>query len=135
MKAMMMAAAGAATLLAGCMVDEDVEAMAQADSRLAADLEGYAVAGPAVGCVRMSDLQGNRTSGADAIIFTGSNGRLWVNRTRGSCPSLDSGRALRFRTTTTQLCSGDIAAVFDPTTGVEYGGCSLGDFTPYRRTN
>jgi hypothetical protein len=83
--------------------------------------------------VRSPDLQGNRTVGPDTIVFSGSAGRKWVNRTRGSCPSLEFGRALRFRTVSTQLCSGEIAAVFDPTTGIEYGSCALGDFTPYRR--
>jgi hypothetical protein len=27
----------------------------------------------------------------------------------------------------------DIVTVVDPTSGTNYGGCSLGDFTPYRR--
>jgi hypothetical protein len=33
-----------------------------------------------------------------------------------------------------QLCRGDIVTVFDPISGVEFGGCSLGEFTPYRAT-
>lgn len=126
-------AAGAAILLAGCMVEEGPDPSAEARSRLAAELEGYDPAGPAVSCVRSPDLQGNRTVGPDTILFSGSAGRKWVNRTRGSCPSLEFGRALRFRTVSTQLCSGEIAAVFDPTTGIEYGACALGDFVPYRR--
>ena len=128
-----LAAAGAATLLAGCMMDDQPGVSAEARSRLAAELDGYVPDGPSVSCVRSPDLQGNRTVGPDTILFSGSAGRKWVNHTRGSCPSLEFGRALRFRTTSPQLCSGDIAAVFDPTTGIEYGGCALGDFTPYRR--
>jgi hypothetical protein len=86
-----------------------------------------------VTCVNSRDLRGNRTVGENHILFQGNGDRLWVNETRGSCPSLNFGRALRFRTTGTQFCQGEIAAVFDPTSGVEYGSCSLGEFTPYRR--
>jgi hypothetical protein len=32
-----------------------------------------------------------------------------------------------------QLCRGDIAFVVDLTSGTQYGGCGLGDFTPYDR--
>ena len=128
-----LATAAWAMLLAGCMMDQEAELSPQAEGRLAAELEAHVADGPAVSCVRTADLQGNRTVGGDAIIFTGAGGRLWVNRTRGSCPSLEFGRALRFRTPSTQLCSGDIATVFEPTSGIEYGGCALGEFTPYRR--
>jgi hypothetical protein len=119
--------------LAACASGEDPDLAAESQSRLAAELEGYVPDGPAVSCVRSPDLQGNRTIGPDVIVFSGSAGRKWVNHTRGSCPSLEFGRALRFRTTTTQLCSGEIAAVFDPATNIEYGACALGPFTPYRR--
>lgn len=128
-----LAVAGAATLLSGCMMEEERGISADAQSRLAVELEGYVPDGPAVSCVRSPDLEGNRTVGPDTILFSGSAGRKWVNHTRGRCPSLEFGRALRFRTTSSQLCSGDIAVVFEPTTGIEYGGCALGDFTPYRR--
>ncbi|HET9426762.1 MAG TPA: hypothetical protein VFO69_00230 [Allosphingosinicella sp.] len=128
-----LAVAGAATLLSGCMMEEEPGISAEAQSRLAVELEGYAPDGPAVSCVRSPDLEGNRTVGPDTIVFSGPGGRKWVNHTRGGCPSLEFGRALRFRTTSPQLCSGDIAVVFEPTTGIEYGGCALGDFTPYRR--
>ena len=130
----LIAAVGATGLLAGCMTDDEPDVSAQSQSSLMAELDGYAPTGPAVSCVRSRDLQGNRSVGRDAIVFSGSAGRKWVNHTRGSCPSLEFGRALRISTPTGQLCSGEIAAVFDPATGVEYGACALGEFTPYRRT-
>ncbi len=129
----LLGAAGAAALLVGCTAEENRPVSAEAETRLAAELEGYVVDGEPVSCVRSPDLQGNRSVGRNTIVFSGSAGRKWVNHTRGSCPSLEFGRALRFRTTSPQLCSGEIASVFDPTTGIEYGGCALGDFTPYRR--
>ena len=129
----LIAAAGGGLFLASCAMSGDPRVSAESESRLLAELEGYMTDGPAVSCVRSPELQGNRTVGRDAIVFSGSAGRKWVNHTRGSCPSLEFGRALRFRMTSPQLCSGEIATVFDPATGMEYGGCALGEFTPYRR--
>jgi hypothetical protein len=31
------------------------------------------------------------------------------------------------------LCSGEIAEVVDPTTGISISSCSFGEFVPYRR--
>jgi hypothetical protein len=85
-------------------------------------------------CVPSRDLRGNRSAGEGAIIFEGqSRNIVYVNRPRAGCPEIRSGLALKTRTTSTQLCSGDIVEVFDPVTGFSHGGCSLGEFTPYRR--
>jgi hypothetical protein len=123
----------AACLAAGCTTDEPVEMAANDEAKLAAQLRGYEPAGPPVSCVNMRNLQGNRSAGEGAIVFDGINGRKWVNRPAGGCPSLEFGRALRTRTSSAQLCRGDIATVFDPVARIEYGGCGLGDFEPYRR--
>ena len=48
-------------------------------------------------------------------------------------PELNPFRALRTKTTTGQLCRGDIVSVFDATSGIEYGSCGLGDFVEYRK--
>ena len=58
---------------------------------------------------------------------------LWVNQPAGGCPTLDSAARSSPRRPTTQLCRGDIAEVVDPVAHIGYGGCGLGDFTPYRR--
>ena len=122
-----------AAALAGCMAttDQGAEMTAETQSELATAVAGR-TAGPAVTCVNQRDLRGNRSAG-DAIVFEGTGNVLYVNRPAGGCPSLNLGRALRTRTTSTRLCSGDIATVFDPVSGIEYGGCGLGEFTPYRR--
>ena len=122
-----------ACLAAGCTTDEPVETTADDEARLAAQLAGYEPAGPPVSCVNMRDLQGNKSAGDAAIVFDGPGGRKWVNRPAGGCPSLEFGRALRTRTSGSQLCRNDIATVFDPVSGFNYGGCGLGEFEPYRR--
>jgi hypothetical protein len=121
-----------ACLAAGCTTDEPVEMAANDEARLSAQLADYEPDGPPVSCVNMRNLDGNRSFDG-AIVFDGSGGRKWVNRPAGGCPSLEFGRALRTRTSSSQLCRGDIVSVFDPVSGSEYGGCGLADFEPYRR--
>jgi hypothetical protein len=121
-------------LLAACARDEPLQADANGEARLSAALRDYSSAGPAVSCVSTRNLGGNRSAGEGAIIFDGGrHDRLWVNRPPAGCPDLSFGRALAVRTTTTKLCRGDIADVFDPVSGFHFGGCALGDFEPYRR--
>lgn len=124
----------ATTLVAGCADNgASVETAATADSEATA-LAGR-TAGTPVGCVELRQLRGNRTIGDGAILFEGLGGTVYVNRPAGGCPDLRPNRALRTQTTSTRLCAGDIVTVFDPGTGIEYGGCGLGDFTPYTRAN
>lgn len=124
-----------ACLAAGCTTDSEdrVDMAANDEATLAAQLRGYEPAGPPVQCVSTRDLRGNRSAGEGAIVFSGTGGRLWVNRPTAGCPDLGFSRALRTRTTGTRLCRGDIATVFDPVARTEFGGCGLGDFEPYRR--
>jgi hypothetical protein len=123
----------ATTLVAGCADNgASVETAATSDG-LATALAGR-TAGAPVTCVSMPSLRGNRSVG-DAIVFDGPGDTIYVNRPGGGCPDLRNGRALQTNTYGSQLCRGDIVRVFDPGTGIEYGGCGLGDFTPYTRAN
>jgi hypothetical protein len=124
-----------ACLAAGCAADTDegMDMAANDEAALSRELRGFSADGPPVQCVNMRDLQGNRSAGETAIIFSGTGGRKWVNRPAAGCPDLNFGRALKTRTTSTRLCRGDIATVFDPVSRAEFGGCGLGDFEPYRR--
>jgi hypothetical protein len=106
------------------------------EAALAAALSGM-TAGPPQDCVSLRDLDGgSKLSTRSVIVFKGhfSNEVLYVNRPPATCVGLDSGRAIKTRTTMTQLCRGDIVTVFDPMSGIEFGTCALGEFTPYRRT-
>ena len=112
---------------------EPLEMSMDDEALLAAELRGFEQTGPAESCVSLRNLRGNRSVGEGAIVFEGQGDRIWVNRAPGGCPALTRSRAIKTQTTSTQLCRGDIATVFDPTTGFHYGGCGLGEFTPYRR--
>ena len=123
-----------AVVTAGCMAEPPPERYsARAESRLGPELAGR-TAGPPRNCVPSRDLLGNRSAGEGAFIFsTRSRNLIYVNRPPGGCPEIRPGMALRTRTTGTQLCRGDIVEVFDPVMGFGRGGCSLGEFQPYRR--
>lgn len=119
-------------LAAGCAPSEPIALSNAEQSQLAKELHGL-TAGPTVSCVNMGDLRGNRSVGEGVILFDGPAGTVYVNRPAAGCPALGSSRALITKTAGTQLCRGDIANVVDPGAGFSYGGCTLGDFTPYRR--
>jgi hypothetical protein len=106
----------------------------RARARAARILEGRMALEP-VSCVTQRLLRGNQTiDEGGAILFGGpTDTTVYVNRPPAGCPSLDNGRILVTRTTSSQLCRGDIAIVRDPSGGPEVGSCGLGDFTPYRR--
>ena len=130
----------AAILAAGCTYNGGAKASARAQAQAAEDEAGLAaalsgrIAGPPQDCVDPRDLGGNKSYGRGVILFSGrTDDVVYVNRPAGGCPGLNFGRALKTLTTTTQLCRGDIVTVFDPISGTEYGGCGLGEFTPYRR--
>jgi len=119
--------------LAACTASDPVDMDANDEAKLGAELRGYKSAGAPVSCVPLRDLRSNRSAGEGAIVFEGHTDRLWVNRPPAGCPDLSFGRTLQIRTSGSQLCRGDIAVVFDPVSGMEFGGCGLGDFEPYRR--
>ena len=130
----------AVILAAGCTHNGGREASARVQAQVAKDEADLAaalsgrIAGPPQDCVNERDLGGNKSYGRGVIVFSGrTNDVVYVNRPAAGCPGLIFGWALKTRTTTTQLCRGDIVTVFDPTSGTEYGGCTLGEFTPYRR--
>ena len=119
--------------IAGCTAEEEVGSTAAAPSpALAAELAGR-TAGDPVPCVSQRDLRGNRSASDGAILFEGPGDIVYVNRPPGGCPTLNSGRTLVTRTTSSRLCRGDIVTVVDPVSGIEFGACGLGDFVPYRR--
>ena len=103
------------------------------EDKLARKLRHYEPVGRPLSCVSLAALRGNTLVGGTAIIFQSRGSGVFVNRPEGGCPVLRMGRALQTRTGGSQLCRGDLATVWDPVSGVDYGTCPLGDFTAYRR--
>jgi hypothetical protein len=129
-----------AILVAGCAHNGGPEVSASTQAQVAKDEADLAVAlsgriaGPPQACVSQTELGGTRSFGRGIVLFSGRTGDVvYVNRPAAGCPDLGSGRAFKARTTATQFCRGDIVTVFDPVSGMDFGGCALGEFTPYRR--
>lgn len=124
----------ALALLAGCTADGAVESSTAAEANAETDALAGWTPGTPVSCVNLRELRGNRSIGEGAILFEGrGNNLVYLNRPAGGCPTLGPGQALRTNTTGTQLCRGDIVDVIDTATGIQNGGCGLGDFVPYTR--
>lgn len=125
-----LAALSACTMYAG---DRETAA-ASADEAAATDALAGRSAGTPVSCVRQQDVRNSRSAGGNAILFDGPGGTVYLNRASGTCPVIQPWHAIRLQTSHTNMCAGELIRVFDPQTGVEYGGCTLGEFVPYRRT-
>jgi hypothetical protein len=124
------AALGACTMSSDAAPVRTTVDEASLDEALAGRSEGAPV-----NCVRQQDVRNTRSPGGNAILFDGPGGTVYLNRAGGSCPAIRPWHAIRHRSINTQLCSGELIRVFDPQTGVEYGGCTLGAFVPWRRTD
>jgi hypothetical protein len=135
----MFIAAAAAALAAGCANDADLSSgesavlnAADSSAELGQALAGR-TAGPPRSCVRLQDVRNTRSAGRDVILFDGPGDLVYVNRARSSCPEIKSWHAIRHRTVGTNICANELIRVFDPNSGIEYGGCALGEFVPWRR--
>jgi hypothetical protein len=128
-------AAAVIASLAACSMTGDEPARAFADEeRLLAEAVGNrTVAGRPQQCVQSRELGGNRGVGANIIVFDGPGQGVYVNRTRSECPRIGDWNTVVVRSTGSSLCANDIIHVVDLQNGVDYGACSLGEFTPYRR--
>lgn len=120
--------------LAACTAaaDAPVETSAADDAAVSEALAGR-TAGRPTSCVRLQDLRNSRSIGENVILFDGPGNTVYLNRTLSACPRIQPWHAIRHQTTQTSMCRGENIRIFDPQTGVEHGGCSLGEFTPYRR--
>ena len=123
-----------AAAMAGCATaPQSAQRSAEAQAELQQLLAGR-VAGPAMTCLP-SYRSGQMVVIDDNTLAFRDGSRVYVNNLRGACSGLGSG----FYTLVTRsfgggLCRGDIADVADPSTGMVYGSCVIGDFVPYART-
>ncbi len=67
------------------------------------------------------------------ILYRASSRLIYRSDTVGGCEGIGRGDILVTRTSTGQLCRGDIAQTFDQASRFPTGSCSFGDFIPYRK--
>jgi hypothetical protein len=122
-----------ASALAACTTaPEPMSRSAEADAHLAKLLAGK-TAGKPVSCLQSWKSGDMVVIDDSTVVFRDSPRRVYRNDFRGgSCNRLGGGSyALVTKSTSTQLCSGDIAQVVDVSNGFTVGSCVLGDFVPY----
>ncbi|MDQ1158402.1 hypothetical protein QE385_002729 [Sphingomonas sp. SORGH_AS 950] len=85
-------------------------------------------------CISQYRTQQVRSYGP-TIVYTVSPNLKYVSQTSGGCDGVggQGNNIFVTRTTTGQLCSGDIAQTVDRASGFFTGSCSFGEFTPYRK--
>jgi hypothetical protein len=66
----------------------------------------------------------------DSVLMFRSGSNWYRNELRARCPAMRDDRILIFRTTTTQYCELDPFEIVEPVSGINFGICSLGRFTP-----
>jgi uncharacterized protein DUF6491 len=89
-------------------------------------LEDYQLAGETKNCV--SSIRIDRTSALDDrhILFEMRNNKVYLNRLRGRCSRLGYEDSFMYKTTTNQVCNGEIITVLH--NGDAGASCSLGKF-------
>lgn len=103
------------------------------EADLAATLRGL-TAGKPTQCIGQYTTRQVNAYGP-TIVYTISPRLKFVSQTAGGCEGIGQrsrGDILVTRTTTGQLCSGDIAQTVDRASGFFTGSCSFGAFVPYR---
>ncbi len=99
--------------------------------KLAKELAGL-VPGKPVNCI--SQFQSQQVSSyGPTILYKVSGSLIYRSETAGGCGSIGRGDILVTRTSSGQLCSGDIARTINAASRFPTGSCSFGDFVPYRK--
>ena len=124
--------------LSGCtLTPADKARIAQRAETERADLDKALrglTPGPRTQCISQYRTQQVRSYGP-TLVYTVSPRLKYVSHTQGGCGDVGGSGNNIFvtRTTTGQLCSGDIAQTVDRVSGFFTGSCSFGEFIPYRK--
>lgn len=121
------------TASCGAGVVADPVRSSKAETRLTQLLAGK-VAGRTTSCINQRDANEQRVIDERTIIYRTGRNKLYRTEI-DQCPRLDSRSTLIRRTTSPNICSGEIFEVRDAGTGFSYGSCTFGEFTEYRTAN
>jgi hypothetical protein len=126
-----LASAAAVAIAATAAQASPADRAAKGEEKLAKMIEGR-VAGKPVRCLPLHQIRSSRIIDRTAIVYEVGN-TLYVNRPRQGAVSLDRDDILVTRTSLNQLCNVDIVRLVDPTSHIESGFVSLGEFVPYKK--
>ena len=114
--------------------DLERQADAEAGARAALDRElAGLVPGRTQACVSQTELRGGLKSFGDTLVYSTAGSTKYVNRTSGGCERVGRDAVLVTRTSSSQLCRGDIGTTIDQSSHFYAGSCGFGDFVRYER--
>lgn len=124
----------AAAILAACSTAPAEPTRSPMAQKELADALAGRVAGKPVNCIptyRADDMQ----IIDDWTILFKDGSTIYVQNPRGGCPGIGSHRNVLISRPmpSSQLCSGDIQQLFDPTSGIGGGACVFSEFVPYTK--
>jgi hypothetical protein len=126
-------AAGAVALL-GSASAQQIPRSAKAQQELTKALAGR-VAGAPVDCINDFRSQVRMTVIDDHTLLFRNHGVVYVQNPPGGCANISNktNALTTRRSSTNQLCAGDINQVVQPSSGIFRGSCAFGPFVPYRK--
>jgi len=124
----------AAAVLAACSTTAVQETRSpRAQMELDKALAGR-VAGRPVACLPSYSANNMQIIDDWTILFK-DGGTIYLQNPRGGCPGIASRRNILVTRLfgSSQLCSGDISHLVDPTSGIGGGACVFSQFVPYTK--
>lgn len=120
-------------LTASCSAEVATAPVRDARSQARLDvLLGGKVAGATRSCISRRDAQQQEIVDANTIIYRTSNDRVIRGDHSPACVGMDRSSTLIRRSTSSDICSGEIFLVRDAGSGFDRGSCVYGEFTEYR---
>lgn len=107
------------------------EQTAADEVKLARLLKGYTAGTPET-CISQTIRRYNTIGVGNTILYRADSRLIYRNDTTG-CQGVARGDILVTQNFGQQLCSGQIATTVDGFARIQTGGCSLGQFIPYRK--
>ncbi len=87
--------------------------------------------GPALSCLRQRQIDTVKPVNERTVLFVSRGGQTYRNDLPVSCPAWARGDVgYTHSSSQDQLCRGEIVNLFERGSGFQYGGCTLGAFTP-----
>ena len=121
----------AALLLTAAPVATPVATPVAAAKPDTAALLAGTVTGKPVNCLSLRSIQQLKIVDERTLIAKVSARKYYRNDLPARCTALRRDRALKYKTSGSSLCSMDLITPFDAVSGIDYGSCGLGRFTPY----
>ena len=131
-------ALAAVALVAGCTYQQAYPGRSYQEQRspaamadLARSLNGR-IAGRPQDCLSRFAARDMRVIDDNAILYRDGT-TTYLNEPPGGCPGLGRpGNAMVTRSSSSELCRGEIIQIIDTSSGIFNGSCTLGEFVPYR---